>query len=486
MKIINDMRQNLCLTKSDAVVSYGTSEATRVHQIIQDIKDSKYDDLKEKVRNVYKHTRKEKLSNYNDMKKSDVIDFLQKKWLLYWDNVINLILEIRDVKDKFSTWTHYVDTFLNQLLDKNTEALFGTFYLYIDGNAIRNILQKLKGLTWDNLDNLDSDSVGSIHRLINYIQNTKAKHGPIPFLGKKMNDEIVNIQNCKVLMSCSVSEIISDDVLYLNNDGHIKSCYSSKLSQEELKIASVYGEVVDRWLDLIFAMMNIQLSFFFENRKGIGIENWNPPASTQILSYCQKTQEYFQKKWENKTPKDPLSMSKFASTQKLAIDKLISDEWNLINREWKIGDNAIDAYKSYEKTKETSGILLKCDLKLFLWTVISKELYSLAKLMGPAAEQESIKRDILIIFNAAINNQIDLAKRINSVFTEQMKIKYKNSYGAPASRTFFRHMEYIINVCRELYRLPDFTDIQDLTFMYMSEELNRIHMGPIQHKSVCQ
>jgi hypothetical protein len=113
-------------------------------------------------------------------------------------------------------------------------------------------------------------------------------------------------------------------------------------------------------------------------------------------------------------------------------------------------------------------------------------MYPLVKLMGPAAEQESIKRDILIIFNAAINNQIALAKKINSVFTEQMKIKYNNSYGAPASRTFFRHMEYIINVCRELYRLPDFTDIQDLTFMYMSEELNRIHMGPIQHKSVCQ
>ena len=477
MKIMDDMSQNLCLTKSDAVVSYATSEATRVHQIIQDNNDSKYDKLKEKIRNVYTHTGKKKLLNYNCMNKSDIIDFLQKKWLLYWDNVINLILDIRDVKDKFSIWTHYVDTFLNQLLDKNTEAPFGTFYLYIDGNVIRNILQKLRDLTWDNLDSLPSTFLEGIFRLINYKDGAKGKHKPIPFLMGNTRDGIVNIQHCKVLMSCSVSEIISDDVFHLNNDGHIKSCYSSKLSQEELKIARVYGEVVDRWLDLIFAMMNIQLSFFLENRKGIGTENWNPPASTQILSYFQKTQEYFRNTWENKTTKDPLSMSKFASTQKLVIGKLISEEWKEINREWKIGDNVIDVYKSYEKTKETSGILLKCDLKLFLWTVISNEVYHLIKLMGSMTD--SIKTDILAIFNAAINNQITLAKRINSVFAEQMKIKYNNNYGAAASKTVIRHMEYIINVCRELYRLPDFTNIQDLTFMYMSEELNRIHMGPI-------
>jgi hypothetical protein len=144
MKIMDDMCQNLCLTKSDVVVSYGISEATRVQKIIQSSKSSKYDDLKEQMRNVYNHTRKEKLSNYSDMNKSDIIDFLQKKWLCYWENVINLNLESRDMKDKFSVWTHYIETFLNQLLDKNTEAIFGTFYLYINGNAVQICFRNLR------------------------------------------------------------------------------------------------------------------------------------------------------------------------------------------------------------------------------------------------------------------------------------------------------------------------------------------------------
>jgi hypothetical protein len=480
-----DMRQNLCLTESDAVVSYGTSEATRVHQIIQENNNSTYDNLKEKIRDVYKHKKKEKLFNYNYINKSDIIDFLQKKCLWYWDNVINLSLESKDMKDKFNTWTHYMETFLNQLLDKNTEAIFGTFYLYINGEAIRNMLQKLKGLTWDNLDSLRSSDLDSIYKLIVDKEYNQEVHFPVTFLLRKVNTDIVCIQDYKVLMSCSASEIISDDVLHVNGNGHIKGCYCSKLSPEEFELARTYGEVVDCWLDLIFVIVKIQLSFFVENRKGVGPEDWNIPDSDMIRPYFQKTQQYFRTKWAGKTQKDSLSMSKFASTQKLEIDKLISKEWTDIQKHWKITDNVMDVYKSYEKKKEKGGILLKCDLKLFLWTVIIKEIYPVVQLMAPPEEQVPIKRNILIIFNAAINNQIKYAQRLYLLFYDEIEKKYVNDR-ASCAVLLTRHMKYILNVCQELYRLPDFTDIKDLKFMYMSEGLNQIHMGPIQYKSVCQ
>lgn len=179
-------------------------------------------------------------------------------------------------------------------------------------------------------------------------------------------------------------------------------------------------------------------------------------------------------------------MSKFASTQKLEIDKLISEQWTLIQKNWKITDNVMmDVYKSYEKKKEKGGILLKCDLKLFLWTVIIKQIYPVVQLMGPPEEQVSIKRNILIIFNAAINNQIKYAQRLYPLFYDEIEKKYGNNRQSCAL-LLVDHMKYILNVCQELYRLPDFTDIQDLKFMYMSEGLNQIHMGPIQYKSVCQ
>ena len=473
MKIMNDMRQNLCLTESDAVVSYGKSEATRVHQIIQENNNSTYDNLKEKIRDVYKHTKKEKLFNYNDMNKSDIIDFLQKKCLWYWDNVINLSLESKDMKDKFSTWKHYMETFLNQLLDKNTEAIFGTFYLFINGEAIRNMLQKLKGLTWDNLDSLISSDLDSIYNLIVDKEYNKAKHFPVTFLLRNVMRDIVCIQDYKVLMSCSASEIISDDVLHVNGNGHIKSCYCSKLSPEEYKLARTHGEVVDCWLDLMFVIVKIQLSFFVENRKGVRPENWNIPDSDKIRPYFQKTQQYFRSKWAGKTQKDSLSMSKFASTQKLEIDKLISEEWTLIQKNWRITDDVMmDVYKSYEKKKEKGGILLNCDLKLFLWTVIIKQIYPVVQLMGPPEEKVSIKRNILIIFNAAINNQIKYAQRLYPLFYDEIAKKYNNNQ-ASCAIFLVRHMKYILNVCQELYRLPDFTDIEDLTLLYMSEGLNQ-------------
>jgi hypothetical protein len=383
------------------------------------------------------------------------------------------------MKEKFNTWKHYIDTFLNQLLDKNTEALFDTFYLYINGNAIRNMLQKLRDLTWDNLNSLLSDDLNNIHRLINYKENTTGKHSPIPFLRINTKEGIVNIQHCKVLMSCSVSEIISDNVLHLNNDGHIKSCYSSKLSQEELKIAHVHGEVVDRWFDLIFVMMNIQLSFFFENRKGAETENWNPPASTQILPYFQKTKQYFEGKWKStqKNNTDAFMISEFGKKQKHLMKTLISDEWKRYTSNWKPTEDNINIFELYTKRINSDEILLKCDLKLFLWTVMSKEVYSIVKPLGSMADY--MKTEIIAIFNAAINNQIAHAEKMNFIFTNQMKIKTVNNAGAPAAKTMFSHMDFIINVCRELYRLPDFTSIQDLSLMYMSEGLNRIHMGPV-------
>ena len=77
-----------------------------------------------------------------------------------------------------------------------------------------------------------------------------------------------------------------------------------------------------------------------------------------------------------------------------------------------------------------------------------------------------------------MNNQIALAERTYIFFYEEVRKKY-DSNRQSYFKLITRHMKYILDVCRELYRLPDFTDIQDLTFMYMSEELNRIHMGPI-------
>ena len=147
--------------------------------------------------------------------------------------------------------------------------------------------------------------------------------------------------------------------------------------------------------------------------------------------------------------------------------------------EYKIDEYVKRVYESYYKTIESNKILLKCDLKLFLWTFISKEIYYLVERMGPPATVDYTKTEILAIFNVVINNQIVLAERIISVFTEELTKKTNHGGGAAIAKTVIRHMKYIIDVCRELYRLPDFTDIQDLTFMYMSEELNRIHVGPI-------
>jgi hypothetical protein len=74
-----------------------------------------------------------------------------------------------------------------------------------------------------------------------------------------------------------------------------------------------------------------------------------------------------------------------------------------------------------------------------------------------------------------MNNQIEIAKRELSTFEQKREGNDKEHLKSD----IYRHISYILKVCRELYRLPDFTDIQDLTFMYMSQELNRIHMGPL-------
>ena len=489
MEIMKDISPNLCLIESDAVVSYGRNEATRVHQLNVEAINTNYHDRKENIRNIYANIRRENLFNCNDVNASDIVDFIQKQWLGYWDNINNLNLTDGNMTDKFTTWKKYVRIFLTQLIDKNAERIFGTFFLYINKKIVQDMIQKLNELTWENLSLFVDDHFKDIYTLLQGGQYTQYSVKPMSFLVKNDKDVIVDIQNYKVLMTYSSSEILSNDVFHINDCGHIKSCHYSKLSKEELNIALVHGKLVHRWLDFIFVMMNVQL-YFFDNfePKGVKASMSNTNISIPIRKYFSQIHTYFEKKWKNEPSKHSLSMSKFASEQKLNIDRLICEEWKLCNAGFKIDDqDIINVYQSYEKTLESGegGILLKCDLKLLLWTVISKHIYPFVQLTGSPEEQESTKRKILIIFNAAMNNQIALADRIYIFFNEEMRKKYDNGYQWYWKKVI-GHMKYILHVCRELYRLPDFTDIQDLTFMYMSEELNRIHMGPIQYKSVCQ
>lgn len=164
-------------------------------------------------------------------------------------------------------------------------------------------------------------------------------------------------------------------------------------------------------------------------------------------------------------------MSEFEKKQRYLMKTLISDDWKRYISKYKPTQDSTNMFELYTKRMNSDEILLKCDLKLFLWTFVKNELYQLSDILRSPQYKDSIRR----IFNAAMNNQIAIAERELSIF----KLKKEGGDRELVKSDIYGHISYILEVCRVLYYIPDFTSIQDLTLMYMSEGLNRIHMGPV-------
>jgi hypothetical protein len=222
--------------------------------------------------------------------------------------------------------------------------------------------------------------------------------------------------------------------------------------------------------------MKIQLSFFIENRKGFPTENWNPPTSEKFRKYFEKTGQYFSSKWakmkQNDTSLNSKPMSAFAKKQKDSIKSLTDIEWRRWGKLYKINPNTQNAFELYSKRISDDGVLMKSELKLFLWTFIKNEVYDLCSILKSPQYKNNIQR----IFHAAINNNISLAERELVIFKNNGR---EGGDREAIKSTIYEYIDYVLKVCAVLYDIPDFTDIQDLTFMYMSQELNRIHMGPL-------
>ena len=472
----------------------GTFDAFRVANVLKNFEMSNggvpnnsrtWTALSEKIKGVYKDNKTESSLRASDTNKHELFDFLQRQWTLYYNDMIILNLDNDTIDVKFNQWHNHVINFLTRLIDKSTEVQLNAVYLQIDRIEIRKIIRELRKLKEDNMHKLP---------LINPIPSTFKAFFGMNSTSKRA--DILKRQDCKIIISLPVSEMIYYKTFHVKDNDHIKKCVARPLNDKEVEISCEHGYHVDLWLDLILTTMHVQLSFFqyYYSDKPAKF-TFAPPEYIQLTEYFATVMQDSYQKWDyirSRPPQKTIPISLFSEINMQKILHIASRYQDFMNSsKSKNGTSTLNItgdtniYRAIFKIGSENGVIFKRDLQSILSRIMNEQVYPICE------RDQTLKKMIRTILNAAINNDTATLLMSHNDLSQYDKNDTPENRGFKVQRTkrskkkekddsenldsLKRHVNYIIEICEEWYKLPYFKEIShesflDLEFMYMSEE----------------
>jgi hypothetical protein len=352
---------------------------------------------------------------------------------------------------KFNRWHNHVINFLTILLDKNTEAQLNVLYLHVDRIEIRKLIDELNKLKETNMPKIYEFDI-----LPGYNANYFGLRGG--------HIDLLKMQKCKILTSLPAAEMINGKTIYVKDDGYIKKILVSKLSPGEAEIACRHGYHIDIWLSLIMTTMHIQLSFFqhhYSNTKKQNKKAFVLPAQKDLYFYFLRVFTSHKDNWQeiNDAPNEE-GISTFSGNKIKRIADICEEYQAFMNIEEKKLFNKDRVIRTTCNIKDNlrklmrNQVLFKRDLQLTISNIMDEHVY-------PLCENDPILTNLFSTqFNAAMNNDVatllmtqnDLLKRENDDKNHTHSEKKLAMHA-----TLKSHMHYITEICKEWYKLPDFT-----------------------------
>jgi hypothetical protein len=443
---------------------------------------------------------------YNSTNTSDIFDFLQKQFLIYWTEILLVNLDTRsDDQQKFDKWKRLVTNFLNKLMHKHTEAQLNALYLYIDPAKIKKILRGLYNLELGKIhksaDMTETEKDGGFRSIwfeeahVTLGVGDETVSDPIYF-GRVVKDQnkhrdgvMLRLQGKSIKASLALGEIAVKSY-HMNDRGCIKRCICDTIKDRPALNATNHGYVVDLWLSIILTTMHIQLSYFRCIQQKV---RWHRPLDLNVFFHFLNDR-YF-KKWNDsgeckKQAEYDTQMSDFGETQiRIILDRARKyDEW-MQQTETETSVDEVDASNGgpeqegerevagqiYNLSKNENSAIFKSELEDILSRVMYKRVYPICK--NDKREHHLIEST----FNAAINNESVAEFMSEDYLFRQKKKPTKNEV------LVHGHMQHVIGICDAWYKIPDITytpqsalaeakeqtHISEFKVLYMSEERNR-------------
>lgn len=505
MRVVIGMSKDLLLTKNDAIVEEYKTMSQEASQIIRQYTNNRR--LPDELKKHFKIHESDIFLRYNVSNKFDILDFLQKQWLLCLNKLIIINLDgggdESSEEVRFNLWKNYVINFLEKLTDEHISAQLNVLFLYIDKSAINRMIKGLDNLTRSNIQgsvDLNDYEIVSGQTSLGWISSTIARvneddiKDPIYFgqEDSKIYKSILGLQTQSIDVSFAAAEMTTKNTFHMNDNGHIKKCISTYLTTDDIQYPSLYAHRVDLWLNIILTTMHLQLSLFYcseattETEAGTDTvresRSWEVP---DLAKFFDKINDHCSEKWDSSDVivryaalSHVKQKSDFADNQLVEILKCAEQYENFMRNyydqntethtmELKKRDD-MKVYGNLNNLLYRKGVIFKWDLHFILSTIVKDYVY-------PIFTQDKLHLNLIRnTFNAAINNQPV------AVLTSENYLLEKKMNPTPDEILGHNHMHYIIRLCKIWYGLPQCTyyssdngtAIRDFRFMYTPEMVN--------------
>jgi len=472
-KLTTDLDYQLLFTNEDVDINTYFENRERSSQEISrrtNVTDRTYQEIKTSLNGIYgQHPDATHTIHTGN---SDIIDFLQAQWSLYLNVMIRCNLHQNDPSEKFNIWKKLTIEFLRNLTHKHTEFMLNSLYLYIEPREINNMIEVLNNLTLANLDNI------KLPTLSEWLKNWKDE--PPVYFGQSEQTvhDFFKMQKGKVISTRPFADFYwgaheNIDGVYVNDNGLLKRCMTTELSNEQKKIAHEYGFTIDSWTNLILTSMHLQLYYFKYIKQSNAVDTETPdflPPISELLNQLDGNFSQIHEKWKKiryGKIKNNLETSDFTEDQVIKIVRLVGEYEKLIfQRQNIVVSLKSKMMKQFLEYRNFS----KIDLQLGILEALRQSAYELCK------NDEPLKQLVDSTVHAAMHNQ----PVPYPVCEENLFGKLKN----PTNDRIIihEHMQHIIKIFKCWYSFPEFTyDTADLKYLYQYEQTKcELHLNPVR------
>ena len=487
------MSNNFLLFKDEVVVT----ECQRMREQVSSIIETN-DNVYEKSRDYFLDLESDLFFYVKTIHKIDILDFLKKEWLRCLNEMILINMTGDSTENgcnvRFNAWQEYVYKFLKRLKDKHIQASLNALFLHIDipeldimMNSLKNDLNRDTVLFNIRLQSQTEQGLlqgGWLDNTINRISVTQ-KDLKDPLYFNRVDDEtnkykpLLRLQTSRIVWSFEAAEMVSGDSFHTNDGGRIKKCISTNVNPEDILQSCRVAHRVDLWLNLILTTMQIQLSQLLcakveKSEKKIATVPWPAPSTVELHKFFEQVERYFASKWcfgqglsingiyaiGQFQKLCDLKKSEYSKAQKEKFMRLLGEYQDIIKSDFDSNalqhtqnpaDEQSEDLHQYFLTKyQRNNAIFRFDLHYILSEFMEKYIY-------PLLEDNEKHLDIIRrTFNAAINNE-PVSEFMSEKYIFLTSEKYNPVGNNEPQKVAHKHMDYITNICKAWYRLPEST-----------------------------
>ncbi len=181
------------------------------------------------LKKMYSVQKSEHGLRYNSTNASDILDFLQKQWLLYRIEILTVNLDDEtNEEQKFALWKKLVIRFLDKLEHKHTETQLNAVYLYVNSSKIKKMIQGLTNL-----------ELYSINQAVD-MTDRERKQGRTPERIQKLRENIQDTE--KAIMECEKAleaAQVANDIDEIENLKDKKYEMYEQLDEQEFSLSEL-------------------------------------------------------------------------------------------------------------------------------------------------------------------------------------------------------------------------------------------------------